>query len=333
MKKSIALVIVALSVIFVSLTSAADLKILTDRSDFHLTKIVKDFEKKTGKTVELTFVKKGIIERAQSGDYNIMISKDSSEVIAAKQMGMLQPLPASLYHDLTVDFKDAESYKWFIMSYRIRAIHVKNDIKDAPMSYEDLAKPQYKGRICTRSHTHNYNLELYGTLLKDMGKDKFTKWFKAFDSNLARVPAGNDRNQVKGVFQGECDIAIANTYYRGLMLDNPEQKPWADATTMIIPNQGVNDSGAIALFAGVGTLSDNPLVTEFYKFILSDDVQKGLSLHNYEYPLEVKNVSPTVYKYGSEQGLNFSTIKLHENIQDKLYNLRKEAYKIVKSSK
>ncbi len=320
-----------LVIIMLVSTQAADLKIITDRSDFHLNTIVKDFEKMTGKTVELTFIKEGIIEKAQTGAYDIIIAKDSSDVVFAKEIGMLKKLPTSINKDISKAFIDPEQ-KWFVMSYRIRAFHVKNGMINPPLSYEDLAKPEYKGKICIRSLTHNYNLELFGTLLSDWGEEKFTKWLKDFNGNLAKIPAGNDRSQVQDVYNGTCEIAIANTYYRGIMLEDPKQKAWAESTYVIIPNQGKNDKGAIALYAGVGTLTNNFLIADFYRFILSNDIQTGISLHNYEYPLNLNNTSTIVNSYGSEQGLNATTIKMHDNNQNYLFELRKDAYKIIKNT-
>lgn len=328
--KKIVIVLLLLSSMFMTL-NAADLNIITDRSDFHLNTIVKEFESMTGKTVEIFFVKEGIIEKAQSGNYDIMITKDSSDIVFAKEIGMLKRLPSSVNKTISKTYIDPEQ-KWFIMSYRIRAFHVKNGMVNPPLSYEDLAKPEYKGKICIRSLTHNYNLELFGTLLSDWGEDKFTKWLKDFNSNLAKIPAGNDRSQVQDVYNGTCEVAIANTYYRGIMMEDPKQKPWADATTIIIPNQGKNDKGAIALYAGVGTLTNNILIADFYRFILSNDIQNGISLHNYEYPLNLDNTSPVVNAYGSVQGLDAKTIRIHDNNQNYLFELRKEAYKIIKNN-
>lgn len=327
--------------LLVSLTTA-DVNVITDRSDFHLNQIVQDYSNKTGEKVNIFFTKDGILQRAQAENYDVMITKNSSNVVAAKELGLLKMLPESLYHDLDINFKDID-FTWFNMSYRIRAFYVKKGFKNPPMTYDDLAKPQYKGKICIRSHTHEYNLELYGHLLTEMGKDEFTKWFKAFNSNLARKPVGNDRNQVKGVFKGECEIAIANTYYMGLMLNNPEQKAWTESVDLIIPNQTYdyeiddykfNEYGAIALFSGVGVMNhskNDP--TKFLKYLLSPTTQKGLSTHNFEYPLDAVNIGETANHFGKFQGLEFKDIKLRFSEQNELYELRKEVYKIIKSIK
>lgn len=313
-------------------SSQNTINVLTDRSDFHMNTIVSNFEKETGNKVNIHFIKKGIVEKSKSGTFDIIISKDSSEVVAANSENLLKPIPNTVLENIPEDFKDTKHNSWFLMSYRIRAFHVSKKINDIPLTYNDLAKPQYKGRICIRNLTDNYNLELFGTMLYDMGDEKFNVWFKSFKSNLAREPAGNDRNQVQAVYQGICDIAIANTYYRGLMLDSHEQKPWADATNLYIPDQGRNDTGSVALFAGVGQLTNNPINITFMKYLISDSVQKGLSKFNYEYTINPMNSSTSTQLYGREQGLNYKNIKMHSNIQYKLPELKKRVYFIIKNN-
>lgn len=307
------------------------INILTDRSDNHLKVLVAQYEKETGHTVNLTFIKKGLVEKSRSGNYDIVITKNSSELISASQKGLLKRLPSRVFVSVPEGFKD-DDRKWFLMSYRIRVFHIRNTTTDWPRTYEDLEKPQYKGRICIRKLTHNYNLELFGTMLRDMGPQRFTAWFKGFKANLTRQPYGNDRNQVKGVFEGECDIAIANSYYRGLMESNPAQKSWADNTILYIPDQGPNDHGAIALFAGVGMMSNKDINSIFLSYLIRDDVQKGLSVNNFEYPQRSRNTSPSVHRYGETQGLNCTTLKIHPNIQNGLFEYRKRAYLIIKSN-
>lgn len=316
----------------ISISSFAEenkpLNIITDRSDVHLLDLVEKFRQESNVDVNLTFVKDGIIEKAKNGEFDLMISKDSSELVAASDD--LKSMNDYLLHDLPYNFYDMKDKKWFLMSYRIRSFHVKNTVKDVPESYEDLAKPQYKGRLCIRSLTHNYNLELFGTMLNYMGEEKFTEWFKAFKGNLAKEPSGHDRNQVKAVFEGECEIAIANSYYRGLMMQDQTQKKWAEATTMYIPNQ--KSIGAIALYAGVGKLTDNFNNESFLKYLVRNDVQQSISNNNFEYPIKSENSSEVVKTFGKEQGLDSNTIKLYPNIQNDLFELRKKAYLIVKEN-
>ena len=329
MKKILATLTVMLSL---TTHAAQTLEVITDRSDFHLKKIAQNFENDTGVKVNLTFVNKGIIERAKTGSFDIMISKDSSEVIASKDFKLLKSIPENVFKAVPPGFKDQNDKQWLLMSYRIRAFHVSKDTKDVPLTYEDLAKPQYKGRICIRPLTDNYNLEMFGTMLHDMGEEKFKKWFVDFKSNLARNPIGNDRAQVEGVYNKVCDIAIANTYYRGIMSDDETQRKWVDSTIMYIPNQVTGSTGAIALYAGVGLLTNNNTNEKFVMYLVSDGVQRELSIENYEYPIDIKNTSEVSKKYGVEQGLNYNTIKIHTDIQNNLFDYRKKVYVIIKNT-
>lgn len=305
------------------------INVITDRSDVHLLELVNKFQQGTEVAVNVTFVKDGIVEKAKNYDYDVLITKDSSELVAASDN--LKELHDYILNDLPSSFKDEKNKKWFLMSYRIRAFHIKNGLKDIPESFEDLAKPQYKDRLCIRNLTHNYNLELFGTMLSDMGEEKFTEWFKGFKSNLkSNSSSANDRSQVKSVYEGKCDIAIANSYYRGLMLQDPEQKSWAESTTLYVPNQ--KTTGAIALYSGVGTLTDNMYNDMFLKFLIRDDIQQAISKNNFEYTIKSENLSETVKSFGKEQGLNSETIKLHKNIQNELFELRKKVYLLVKEN-
>ena len=326
--------------------SFAEINVITDRSDFHLKQIAKDFERETGEKVNIFYTKKGLLQRTEVGNYDVIITKNSSEIVAAKERGLLKMLPSSMYHELDVNYKDKD-FTWFNMSHRIRAFYVKKGMKNPPITYEDLADPQYKGKICIRKHTHNYNLELYGHLLADMGKKNFVEWFKKFNSNLARKPSGNDRNQVKGVYLGECEVAIANTYYMGLMMNNPKQKAWAESVDLIIPNQEkvsknslipdhyqFNECGAIAIHSGVAVLANAKNDPEkFLKFLISDPVQKGLSKNNFEYPLDPMNIAEVANSFGKFQKLEYKDIKIRFSKQNDLYKLRKEVHKIIKTVK
>jgi iron(III) transport system substrate-binding protein len=320
-------------------TSLADLNVITDRSDFHLKQLAKDYQRESGEKVNVFYTKKGLLQRASVEDYDVVITKNSSEIVAAKEKGMLKMLPESMYHSLDINNKDID-FTWFNMSHRIRAFYVKKGMENPPLSYSDLANPEYKGKICTRSHTHNYNLEMYGYLLDSYGKKDFENWFNLFKQNLARKPVGNDRNQVKGVYDGECEIAIANTYYMGLMMNNPKQKSWTEAVDLIIPNQNgerdyddymYSENGAISLYSGVGVLKKSKRNVEpFLKYLISKTAQKGLSRQNFEYPLDRENVGKTANQFGKFQGLEYKDIKLRFSKQNELYHLRKEVYKIIK---
>ncbi len=143
---------------------------------------------------------------------------------------------------------------------------------------QDLADPKWHGKICIRSGEHVYNVALIASMIAAHGEAWTEQWLKGVKANLARKPAGDDRLQVKGVYAGECDIAVGNTYYMGAMLQDekePEQKEWANSVMMLFPNTNdrgthVNISGAVV--AKYAPNEDNAL--RLLKFLASDEGEK-----------------------------------------------------------
>jgi iron(III) transport system substrate-binding protein len=166
----------------------------------------------------------------------------------------------------------------------------KDRVKLDRITYEDLADPRWRGKICVRSGQHSYNVALIASMITHHGEEWTEQWLKDVKANLARKPAGDDRMQVKGVYSGECDIAIGNTYYMGAMLKNdkePEQNAWANSVNMLFPNTDdrgthVNISGAIV--AKNAPHKDNAV--KLLEFLASDQGQKDYAEVNNEYPVK-----------------------------------------------
>jgi iron(III) transport system substrate-binding protein len=158
------------------------------------------------------------------------------------------------------------------------------------ITYENLADPKWHGKICIRSGQHVYNVALTASMIAAHGEAWTEQWLKGVKANLARKPAGDDRLQVKGVYAGECDIAVGNTYYMGAMLQDekePEQKEWANSVMMLFPNTNdrgthVNISGAVV--AKYAPHEENAL--RLLKFLASDEGQKMYAEVNNEYPVK-----------------------------------------------
>ena len=156
--------------------------------------------------------------------------------------------------------------------------------------YEDLADPKWQGRICIRPGAHSYNLALIAAMIAHHGPDGARDWVKGLKANLARTPQGNDRAQVKAVWAGECDVAIGNTYYMGLMQTNesePEQKEWADSIKILFPDADGN--GTHVNISGVVLLKNAPHKDDAVKlieFLTSDEAQSLYAQVNFEYPLK-----------------------------------------------
>jgi iron(III) transport system substrate-binding protein len=202
----------------------------------------------------------------------------------------------------------------------------KDRVKQDSITYEELADPKWRGKICIRSGQHVYNVAMIASMIAAHGEDWTEQWLKGVKANLARKPAGDDRLQVKGVYAGECDLAIGNTYYMGAMLKNekePEQKEWANSVNMLFPNTGdrgthVNISGAV--MAKHAPHKDNAI--KLLEFLASDKGQEMYADVNNEYPVkEDVPWSPLVKSWGDFKP---DPISLNE-----IAGLRKKASELV----
>ncbi len=193
-------------------------------------------------------------------------------------------------------------------------------------TYEDLADPKWKGKICTRPGSHSYNLALIAAVIAHHGPEKARDWVAGLKANLARTPQGNDRAQVKAVWAGECDIAIGNTYYMGKMLEEDEQKPWAAAVRIVFPV--FEGDGAHVNISGAAITKSSPnhdAALKLVDFMLSPEAQKLYAELNYEYPVRAGvAASELVAGWGS---FTPDTIALTQ-----IGDLRGEALKIVEET-
>jgi iron(III) transport system substrate-binding protein len=186
------------------------------------------------------------------------------------------------------------------------------------LSYEDLADPKMKGRICIRSGKHLYNISLLASMIAHKGEAGAEKWLRGLKANLARRPQGNDRAQARAVYEGVCDIGIANTYYMGKMETNekkPEQKKWAASLNILFPNQGgrgthVNISGAAVLKFS----KNKENAVKLLEYLVSDSAQKIYAEQNFEYPVKASvPTSPIVKAWGSfkADNINLALVAKH----------------------
>jgi iron(III) transport system substrate-binding protein len=188
---------------------------------------------------------------------------------------------------------------------RARVIYASTErVPENAITYEDLADPKWRGRICTRSGQHEYNIALTASMIAHHGEDAAREWLAAVKQNLARKPAGNDREQVKSIYAGECDISVGNTYYMALMRTNdkePEQKDWAAAVKIIMPN--VEDRGTHVNLSGMVLAKNAPHrdnAVKLMEWLTSAEAQRIYAEVNHEYPLrEGVPISDMVASFGA----------------------------------
>ena len=275
--------------------NAADVNIYTSRQPELIQPVLDAFTESTGLSTATIFIDKGLEERIAAEGANspadLIMTVDVGRLDAAKKAGVVQPVDsATLEQNIPAAYRDAAK-DWFGLTTRARVVYASKQRVDVDqIGYADLADPKWKGRFCTRSGQHQYNVALIAAYIAHYGEDAAREWVAGLRDNLSRRPEGGDRDQAKAIFAGECDIALGNTYYVGKMATNdrePEQKDWADAIKVIMPTfdnglTHVNISG-IAL-ARNAPHRDNAV--KLMEFLSGDSAQKIYAGLNYEYPVE-----------------------------------------------
>lgn len=257
--------------------------------------LLKAFTEKTGIKANLVFVKDGMIERAAAEGANspvdVLLDVDVGRLAEAKAKGVSQPLGSdAVAASVPANYRDPEGH-WTGLSQRARVIFAsKERVKQDTITYEELADPKWKGKICSRSGQHTYNVGLLASIVAHAGEAKAEAWARGVKANLAMKPAGGDRDQAKAIFSGQCDIAIANTYYMAAMQTNdknPEQKQWAAGIKILFPNAGdrgthVNISGAVLAKHAPHKANGVKLI----EFLAAEDGQRVFAERVNEYPLK-----------------------------------------------
>ncbi|MDO6483778.1 Fe(3+) ABC transporter substrate-binding protein [Shimia thalassica] len=250
------------------------------------------FTEETGIEVNVAYLKKGMIERMTAegtrSPADLVLTVDISRLSAVVEAGLTQPVESdvlkanvpSLYHD-----PDGE---WWGLTTRARIVYASKDrVQEGEVTtYEDLADPKWKGRICTRSGTNAYNVALTSAVIHHLGEDGAKAWLEGVKNNLARKPQGNDRAQVKAIWAGECDIAIGNTYYMGKMLNDDEQKEWAESVNVVFPT--FEGAGTHVNISGVAMAKHAPhpeAALKMMEFLTSPKAQEVYAKANFEYPI------------------------------------------------
>lgn len=252
--------------------------------------LLKAFTAKTGVKVNVVFAQGGLIERMAAESRNspadVLLTNEFGLLIQARDAGVTQPVVSEpLSAAIPSALRDPAGH-WFALTQRARVVYASKDrVKQDAITYEELADPKWKGRICIRSGQHTYNVALVAAMIAHHGADKAEAWLQGLKANLARKPAGGDREAVRDVQAGLCDLAIGNTYYMAAMLNNPAQKAWADAVRIIFPN--ANDRGTHVNISGMALAAAAPNKANALKlmeFLASGEAQRLYADVNNEYP-------------------------------------------------
>ena len=265
-----------------------------------------EFTSETGIAVNVIFAKDGLEQRIKAeGDNSpadVLLTVDIARLQEAVELGVTQPANSQTL-DSTVPehLRDPEG-RWHGVSMRARVVYAsKERVQQDEITYEELADPKWRGKLCIRSGQHNYNNALFAGFLAHHGEEETIAWLKALKANLAQKPSGGDRDVAKDIAAGVCDIGIGNTYYVGLMQNgDDEQKAWAEAMKIIMPT--FEDGGTHINLSGVVLARNAPNrenAVKLMEWLVSDKAQQHYASMNYEYPVkDGVPVDPTVAAWG-----------------------------------
>ena len=283
---------IALSSTIVGAASAAEkVNIYSYRQPQLIDPLLKAFTAKTGIETNVVFAAAGLNERMAAEGANspadLLFTVDAGRMSEAKDAGLTQPVTMPELNVIPAAFRDPAGH-WFGLTMRGRVVYAsKERVKQDAITYDELADPKWKGKICTRSGQHVYNTSLLATVIAHKGEAAAEAWIKGVRDNMARKPAGGDREQVRDVQAGLCDLAIGNTYYMAAMLKDPAQKAWADSVKMLFPD-AATARGTHVNISGMALAKNAPnkaAALKLMAFLVSDEAQRLYAEANNEYPI------------------------------------------------
>lgn len=273
--------------------SAQEVNIYSHRQPELIKPLIDAFTEETGITVNIAFVGKGITERliaeGRRSPADLVLTVDISRLSDIADAGVTQPVDVpQLRANIPATLRDPDGH-WFGLTSRARIIYASKT-RVAPediTTYEDLTDEKWRGRLCVRSGLNDYNVALVAAMIAHHGEAETKNWLRGIKANLARRPQGGDRDQVKAIAAGECDIAIGNTYYIGQMLSDPAQRAEAETVNVVFPT--FEGDGAHINISGMALTKAAPNkaeALELMAWLSTDEAQAIYAETNHEFPVK-----------------------------------------------
>ena len=290
---------------FINLVTADEVNVYTSRHYDSDDALYEEFTEETGIKVNIISGKgSALLQRLKAEGKNspadIFFTVDAGNLWKVQKEGLFQSIQSKKVLTEVPENLRGPNDEWTAIAKRARVIFYNpENISDELVenfNYEDLADQKWNKRIVIRSSNNMYNQSLVASLIENIGEEATEKWAKKLVSNFARKPQGNDRSQIIAVANGEADLAIANSYYIGIMLSGSagqEQLEAAKKVKMIFPNQ--ENRGAHINISGAGILKNAPNkdnANSFIEFLISKRVQKYMIDKSYEYSV-LNDVAPS----------------------------------------
>ena len=298
-----------------ALAQSGEVNVYTYRESKLMQPLFDAFAKETGIKVNVISASSGLEQRIKAEGANspadVLLTVDIGRIEDAVRAGITQPIKSDVLDKVVApQYRDPEGH-WYGISMRARVVYASKDpVQETALTYEDLADPKWKGKICIRSGQYIYNNALFAAFIAHHGEAKTEGWLSGLKANLAQKPSGGDREVARDIAAGKCDIGVANTYYWALMLNREaERKPWAEATKVILPK--FKDGGTHVNLSAVVLARyapDKANAMKLIEWLVGDEAQHMYADLNYEYPVRPGiAVNPTIAGYGK---LDADTIPL-----------------------
>lgn len=308
------------------LMASAEVNIYSSRKEALIKPLLDKFTEQTGIEVNLVTGKDdALISRLQMEGSrtpaDLIMTADAGRLFRAQSYGLLQSVNSDVINDrVPANLRDTEG-QWLGLTQRARPIFYAKDRVDPRelSTYEALINEEFAGRICVRSSSNIYNQSMMASMIDAIGEEASEEFARGLSANFARPPAGGDTDQLRALAAGVCDIAIANTYYFGRLInsDKASDNEVAEALAIFWPNQ--DDRGTHVNISGVGFTKASKNVdqaVQLVEFLLTDESQTWYSEVNNEYPI-VSTVEPsaTLKSWGEFKADSINLVKLGENNQ------------------
>jgi iron(III) transport system substrate-binding protein len=298
-----------------ALAQSGDVNVYTYRESKLIQPLFDAFTRDSGIKVNVISASSGLEQRIKAEGANspadVLLTVDIGRIEDAVRAGITQPMKSDVLDKVVApQYRDPEGH-WYGISMRARVVYASRDrVQETALTYEDLADPKWKGKICIRPGQYIYNNALFAAFIAHHGEAKTEEWLRGLKANLAQKPSGGDREVARDIAAGKCDIGVANTYYWALMLNNePDRKAWAQATKVILPS--FHDGGTHVNLSAVVLARYAPNKANAMKLVewlVGPEAQRMYADLNYEYPIRAGiAVNSTIAGYGQ---LNADTIPL-----------------------
>jgi iron(III) transport system substrate-binding protein len=292
--------------LFQPLLQAAEVNIYSARKEALIKPLLDQFTEETGIEVNLvtgkadTLLKRLEVE-GKNTPADLLLTVDVARLVRAKEKGLFQAIDSEILEKTIPEYYRDADKQWFGLSLRSRVIiYAPERVKEEELSsYENLADSKWKDRICVRSSSNVYNQSLVAAMIANDGLEETEAWATALVKNFARSPKGGDRDQIKAVAVGVCDVAIVNNYYLAGMLKSSQKKEVAAANKIKLfwPNQ--NGRGAHMNVSGAGVLKPakhKEEAIQLLEYLVNDKAQQWYADTNHEYSINVEIESSSILK-------------------------------------